>query len=388
MGGNAGVTKTIEQSFTPPPANPNPEGPPNPATPPSANPPANPNPDTPPATPNPVAPGTPPANPEAAVIPAPEFIETALGKIPINKNAPAPNPEPVKVETFDQAFASPQVVGIFGMPIATPQEFIDKALPVVQKWRTDSAAAGEVKTKLENLTQSFASLDPDLKTVVTAAIEGREKGDDSWKEMLNLKPSVNFKEPVEKVAESLLLDTYYPGKFTPEQIADKENETVQVALDASRKQYTTDKEKRDGAIAQKIEKAQQHKTAVSASLQSAVDAINEQLPVAMDPGRVSLVKEQMQNGQWLSLFFNADGTWKPEAAANIALAAHGKETFGTLISVVTNQATSKANEEIVDRGAVNRTQGNGAAQNPQQVIQKENANALAGLMLGQQPFFK
>lgn len=322
-------------------------------------------------------------------IPAPEFIDTPLGKIPITNTEPAAAvpADTTKIETFDQAFGTPQALAVFGMPITNPAEFIEKGLPVIKKWREDSAIVGKAKSDLETLTLSISNLDPLAKEILNASIEGAKNGDDSWKSMLTPSTALTFKEPVEKLDSNKLVDNYFPGQFTPEQLSDKEDRAAQIAIQASRDKYISDKEKKDQGIQQRVEKAAQQRTAVSASLQSAIDKINTHLPISQDEGRISEVKTLMENGQWVDLFFNKDGTWNEQAAANITLAKYGNSTFSTLIGVITNKVKSEANEEVVDRGALTKVTGSGAGQNVQHKKQDENVNALVGLMSGQKSHF-
>lgn len=332
----------------------------------------------------------PPAGDNQQQPPAPgneEFIETALGKIPVKKNPPAPA-APAQINTWDDVFKQEALSNTFGRNFEKPQDFFETGIKQVQEWRSQAAQANDHKTKYENLAEAFKALPEPVKEVVNAAIEGVKAGDNSWEKMLNVAPRIDFSKPADQVDKKLLVNTYFPNKFEAEELDDADNKAVQVALESARSLYEKDKSERERSAADMVRKAQQQQEAVSASLNNAIEKLNNHLPIPVDEARINQVKTMMEKGSWKEAIFNQDGTWKESAAANILLATNGAETLGTVMKFMENRLTTQHNEQMVLRGdkATVQGDGNGASDKVKQVS-KENQDALAQMMRGKKSHY-
>lgn len=315
-----------------------------------------------------------------------EFIETPLGKIPVKKNQAAP--APVEVSTWEDVFKQEALSKTFGRNFEKPQEFFETGIKQVQEWRSQAAQANDHKTKYDNLAEAFKALPDPVKEVVNAAIEGVKAGDNSWEKMLNVAPRIDFSKPADQVDKKLLVNTYFPNKFEAEELDDADNKAVQVALESARSLYEKDRSERERSAAEMVRQAQQRQDAVSASLNNAIEKLNNHLPIPVDEARINQVKTMMEKGSWKEALFNQDGTWKESAAANILLATNGAETLGTVMKFMENRLTTQHNEQMVLRGdkATVQGDGNGASDKVKQ-LSKENQDALAQMMRGKKSHY-
>lgn len=355
-----------------------------------------------PAAPQPAATATPAATPSTtppaavepaattetpAAAPAPEeVIDTPLGKLTVKAPAqPAATPKPA---TFEEVFKASDFTAAVGMEITSPEELLAKA-PVFKEWRTQAAQGAEHKKKHDALMGEFTSLPEEAKGFMLTVLESERQGDDSWKGMLVKTPVLDFKTPAEKVDTGLLLKTYYPGKFTEEQLSEPDD-AVQLAIEASRKFYVADQKSQTLKAQSQLEKAQQRKSAVSASLAASVEKVNSFLPVQVDDARVSEIKDLMESGNWKRLFQNEDGTFTEHAAASILMANHGAQTLGQVVQFAQNRALSSATEVFVDKGAQAQVHGGGASHvDPNAKKAADNQQFLANAMgQGQQPYYQ
>jgi hypothetical protein len=332
---------------------------------------------------------TPAAEPTAvAVTEADQIIDTPLGKLTVK--APAqPAAAATKPSTFEDVFKSGDFTSALGMEINSPEDLQAK-VPVFKEWRTQATQGAEHKKKHDALMGEFTSLPQEAKGFMLTVLESERNGDDSWKHMLVKTPVLDFKTPAEKVDTGLLLKTYYPGKFTEEQVSEPDNEAVQLAIEASRKFYVADQKSQTLKAQSQLEKAQQRRSAVSASLATSVEKVNSFLPVQVDDARVSEIKDLMESGSWMRLFQNEDGTFTEHAAASILMANHGAQTLGQVVQFAQNRAMSSATEVFVDKGAQAQVHGGGASHvDPNAKKAADNQQFLAQAMgQGQQPYYQ
>ena len=80
----------------------------------------------------------------------------------------------------------------------------------------------------------------------------------------------------------------------------------------------------------------------------------------------------------MSLFFNKDGTLKPEAAKVAYMAKYGEEEIQIMIETASRQAETKTNEDLLTRSADTRkmSKKNSGANN---MISEETKGRLAEL---------
>jgi archaellum component FlaF (FlaF/FlaG flagellin family) len=324
-----------------------------------------------------------PAAQQAAAPQNPNVIETPLGNIVLNNPAAAP----VEIKSYEDAFGNPVVVNTFGMPVTTPKDFVEKVIPKVNEWRGAASKLGELETRYNNLVESVNMMPPELKGVVQQFYEDAKEGTENWKAMIATGPVVDYRKPVTEVPKETLINSFFPGKFTAEELMDGENKSVQIAYESARDKYVSVQNQKREAAKRKVDSEAQRLKNVSASIESSVSALGTNLPIAaFDDGRKGQIKTMMEDGTWVSQFLNEDGSYKPDAAQKIAFALHGPQTLESVMQVVQAKVTGQMNEQIVDKGMVTQVAGPGTDMMDQaQAARKKAENDLVSLMTTKKP---
>lgn len=255
-----------------------------------------------------------------------------------------------------------------------------KFFETAQSWRKDaesfktlSAEHTKLKEEIEGLPQEFF-----------VAFGKMAKGED-WKEAFTSAPKVDYALPFEKQDIKKLVNNYFPGKFTDQDFAEEEkSEMLKLAEEAVKINYGSDKKTYDASRAAVTEQAKKRVEAQKAAVGSSVMRLKERFP-EMDDEFVQETQSIMEGGAQniLSLFLNQDGTVKPEAAVMLMMAKYGEqELLPQAMEVAANIAESRANEELVTRGAdgPKPKQGSGAPEtiSPELKKQLDEINRAAG----------
>lgn len=232
-----------------------------------------------------------------------------------------------------------------------------KFFETADKWRSDSQNLEKITKEKDNAIAVFENLPADLLEDVKAHYRGED-----YREAREKTPKLDFSKPAEKQDLKKLVNAYFPGEFKEEDFdSDEKSKELAIAEKASIKQYNTDKATREQRATQEIEKAATRTKAYKASVNSSVEALKKDFP-DMTADVISDIKETLSSGSLVSIFFNNDGTAKPNSAKMLALAQHGEYFIGQLMEIARRQGESEANEEVVERGNTKRKPGNGKGQ--------------------------
>lgn len=278
-----------------------------------------------------------------------------------------------KVEDSDEDDDSPSVLGIKNpkkqtnstLAIEKPEDILNvikkdfgqeykdikevsKFFESTQKWRKDSQELSKVKTDFENITSILDNTPREL----LEAIKLYHTGEDYMKAFKDL-PTLNFDIPVEKQDIEKLVNNYFPGKFTPDDFKEETiSPALEIAISASKDKYNLMKATRDNERAMYEKNAAQRLESVKNSVTGSVNYLKQSFPDAKQEVTKE-ISSTLEGGiqKVAELFFNGDGTVKPEAAEMLMMAKHGKSEINRMMKIAANQAESRANEEIATRGA-------------------------------------
>lgn len=243
-----------------------------------------------------------------------------------------------------------------------PKEFVDimknhfgvNELPTflnsVQTWRHQAQEATELR-KMQD------AIDADLKALpyeIKMQIDAWSKGEDYLKPVLEMK-RLNYDEDFSKQDIESLVERYLPEQYDEFLVQlekgdiTEEEFTKQIGLlsKATRKMFDGDKQafkQQREEYAEQIEK-QQKQFEKSALL--SVEAFSKTYP-HFSKAELSKVRSTLVEGKLDDLFFNPDGTYKPEAAEFIAFALNGKKLLDTVKGKAKREGISEANKKIVD----------------------------------------
>lgn len=221
--------------------------------------------------------------------------------------------------------------------VKDPAKFFQSA----NKWREDAQQLNEVSDRATGLEKVITDL-PD--PIYEAIQEYYRAGD--WVGVLkgNL-PQFDYSKPFEKQVVQVV-NHYFPGKFTEEEITDNDDSVVTNAIDVAKEKYNLKKEQLDNQRAITLENADKKAKAIKESVSGSVEKLEESFP-EFDTRKRSEIKQIMLGGDLNGLFFKKDGTFKPEAAEMLALALYGKDAISGRVTKAKNKAASEAKTEVI-----------------------------------------
>lgn len=312
--------------------------------------------------------------------PAPDATTTAqdtgsfeiegVGKINV---APKTTSTPVQVNTPDEALKA--LGAKYGIQGATPSELFAGMDQAWSKHRQQAQEGAKAKSDLTAIQEDFKAMPEEL----VAAIKTWGEGGD-YKQALTAPAGVDFKKPLAQQDLKSLVNHYFPGEFTEEELADLENTTsrdVKLAVEASKDKFKTQKSSNDAAAARMIETSRERQRVFSESIDTAMTRLTEALPYFTDKSSIASLRASMESLHQLKgtelgkEFLSADGALLPDAAAKLAMLKHGMSISAQLISRASALAASKATEEVVSRGTDTPGQASGHTGNHGNQVSKE-----------------
>jgi len=207
----------------------------------------------------------------------------------------------------------------------------------------------------EQLTNYLTNLPEDIASILLV----QDKGGDYREHMRDLfNQQFDFSIPFENQQEFKVLNHYKSDKFSSMEdyrtMKDDEPEKFRDYVDIVKSKYEGDKTKfdkqRTSAIA-KVNDSNKIQTAdYEKSLNESISYLNNEF--SFNEIQKKEISRTLKGGSnaILSLFYDEKGFLKKEAAESLALIKYGKQEIVKNTQKVKNEATSKANEDIISRG--------------------------------------
>ncbi len=317
-----------------------------------------------------------------AALPEVKAIVEAAGKVKTTKEKTEENTE--EEEETDDKTKSKSV--FFGNKKGSPvPEFktVDEMQPYIEKfglknpselfvkaekWRNDS----QELPKLVDENNGYKQLFDNMPQEVYDIIQVWGKGGDWQEAMRDKAPTMNFGKSFEK-QQFEIVNKYFPNQFTEAELKDTNDSVAKNAIAVAKEKFNLGKEQLDHQRAAALEKAGKTATAIKQSALSSVEKLQEEFP-DFSARQLGEVKQILVGGDLNSLFFNKDGTVKPEAAVMLALAKYGKAEITGKVASATKKAKADTQNEIlmqhIERGkkTPDFTKGNETATLPTEVM--------------------
>jgi hypothetical protein len=165
---------------------------------------------------------------------------------------------------------------------------------------------------------------------------------------------LDFSKPFHKQDKEAIVNFYYPGKFSKEELSEEGNQKVAFALEQAEAKYSKDQDElknRPSYRDKYLEEERKYKEKLDSSRKKAEDYFNS-LNVNLNDEQKKAVNDIIKGGQVSVLreFVNDDGTWKEDAYEKALYMKHAKEIIDTMEKFISRRVESKANEQFVQRG--------------------------------------
>lgn len=275
-------------------------------------------------------------------------------------------------ENFDQIKAHTKKH--FGIDVKSEKDFA-KFFQSATTWRAKAQAADELTEKVAQ----FEGLFDNMPAPLLESVKAWAAGDAEWHTHVNQNVAFDFSKPADKQDEKALVNHYFPGKFTDADWAEETRpQGLDIALSSSKKQYTTEKREVEQKSADMIQKSNERIARVKTSVAGSLNTLKASFP-DLDTKGLKEISRILESGDINSIFFDKNGSYKPEAAEMLLMAKYGKETIKKLMKVSAKRAETAANEDILTRGADKPRPQKGGAQHKQVDEKTQKAiNALVG----------
>ena len=264
---------------------------------------------------------------------APAVAETPATPV---DGAKAPEPTNEEGDIYDKALAALDDNGLQAQPLDDNAKAALKARGIedldtyVQEGAANKELLAQYKAKVDahdSLMERLQTLPPEI----GEAIEAHRNGDDYSKALLPLVNGVSASKEGKRIDKFAIVDTYFPGKFSAEQkemIKDgSADQTLIDAHDLFREQAVAKHDARRESFTNAAKEKAAAEKAVGERTQKAVaDAVafvraDKSLSVLLDKKTL----DAFQSGRLIDeMFYNEDGTPKPESLALALAAKHHK----------------------------------------------------------------
>ena len=237
---------------------------------------------------------------------------------------------------------------------------------------------GELKEKekrlaeVEDKAEYFDALFTGMPDELFIAVDKYANNED-YKTFLKSKldSKFDYSLPFKRHSITNVLDAYYPGDFTKEEIdefeKDGDDKSIKIALKTAEEKYANDQKNNVESKDKYVEKQKKSQDAYREKLKLSAEVSFETFRADnnFSPKVKKTVKELMSDGveSINSLLFEKDGTWKKEAAEKLAYVLYGKDVIDYAKAIVSRRAESKANEDIITRGHDQPGKNNSGASN-------------------------
>ena len=342
---------------------------------------------------------------------------------PVEKTTPvdgkkASAEEPAKSDDKEEGKTTTVTSRITGEVELKPEEVKNEETSVgfetwedFDKWSEDGGhgiTKENIKQELPKLVEAKGSLEASNKkiddfnavfenmpTELFKAIQVWNTGEANWRDGIKNSDSTDFKLDFDKHDSKSMVDKYYPNEITADDWSEfKDKETgdedakakVQNHIDFAQKKYELDQQTFKQEIATYETNAKQNLELQ----QNAFNKSRENMPglfedtiLTVDDNYISEVDKVAQTqASVLGIFYNPDGTLKPDAHQRIAMAMDGKglvkEQANKLVKQIASKARQEVIEEIPDSQTIKKTSDQGGDTELEQSKKKvaEHINAL------------
>ena len=231
----------------------------------------------------------------------------------------------------------------------------------LKEYRETSAQVGELKDKVENNDNLFAQMPKDMYNSVVAFFNNEE----DWRKHVSDK-GIDYTQDFNSISKEEILNTFFPNEFSAddwEEYNDEDGDTnVKKAIDIALRNASGEFESKKNEIMSYQSEVSNRQAKSMESIGNSINNTLKNLPSQMQGLSESYVKSiesKIRNNEILSLFYEQDGTLKPDAAHRLILAQDGSNLLEQYSNLYKVQAKNEATQEILDRSsdAPNKTQG-------------------------------
>lgn len=284
------------------------------------------------------------------------------------------NKNEVVLENFDQI--KEHAKKTLGITVKSEKDMA-KVFSSATKWREDAAKVPDLIDKVEKLEELFQQMPSPLLNSVKAFFDG----DADWDKQIVNRPKFDYTKPVEKQDTKMLVNHYYPNKFTDADWNETDvPQALEIAISSAKTFFAKDKMQLEKESADMVTNSQNRLEAVKSSITGSLKSLSDSFP-DLDQKGIKEITKVLESGDINSLFYDKKGVYKSDAAEKLLMAMYGKDTIKSMMKVSAKRAESKANEDILSRGA-DKPKPNKGGGSQKDVVDEKTEKAINALIGG------
>lgn len=206
---------------------------------------------------------------------------------------------------------------------------LPKLVETSQKWRNEANSAAGLSKKLGEYEKTMNAMPGDLANAFkTWLSDGDYRAEFS---------GINYNKPVEAQSPKAILDEFFPGQFTDEDVtAMADNPATLGAFNNAKTLYTQNKKIFDQKTVQNTGNFAQEKELRQKHVSESVNLFKDSFP-NIEQADLNEVSDFLHNGddtKIIGLFFDSNGMVKKDAAKNVALLLYGNEELAAKDKII------------------------------------------------------
>lgn len=201
----------------------------------------------------------------------------------------------------------------------------------------------QFKDKYEGLVESINALPKELAVAVGAAIEGKD-----WKSLVNSSQAVNYEKSFSDMSadEKIKVHNYYFPDDALQPGADITDKVTSKMMKAAEVKFSAEKSLAEQQAALRTQQASEKETKFKSSIDSSIAALKQEFP-SFRKKDLDAAEEIAKTTGIHSLFFNKDGTMKPDGMKRLVFALNGQDILRVAMSLAESKGASKGKAEVL-----------------------------------------
>ena len=253
-----------------------------------------------------------------------------------------------------------------GLGYESPTEFSS----VLSKYKEQETTITDLETKIQNNDALFSQMPKELYNTVVAWANK----EDNWRDHVN-NDGFDFMKDFDSLDKKNVVDKFYPNEFSSddwEEYNDADGDpNVKKAIDIALKNSSAQFESKKNEIINYQDSIVKSNAKTMEAVNYSIGQTLGNLPSQMEglsEAYVKSIESKIRNNEILGLFYNEDGSLKPDAAHRLVLAQDGASLLSQYSELYKVQASNEATQEILDRSsdAPNKTQGGSSSASTEQ----------------------
>jgi hypothetical protein len=230
----------------------------------------------------------------------------------------------------------------------------------------------QASTQMANVQALFEQMPPELYQAIDLFAKGQD-----WKAPVS-GSAIDYSKPVDTYPEKDLVNAMAPGKVTEAQWEEYQQEDcdpnvkalVSFAIESAKDKFESQSKQIKQASEEMVQRSAQQKAAFESSVEKSKAVFAEKWK-DVDKTYLSQLEQDFKTGKIMSIFYQEDGTLRPDAYIRAAMARDGESLVEQSLKKLENRKQTIVNKEIINQTSNTPSGGTGASGGSRQDLRPE-----------------